>query len=578
MIKRFISAFVVLLAFTNCTNDLSETVQDGENTMHRHTKTVAVSSQLVVGYFPSWSETFPSASGTKLRNLPEEVTHVFLSFVKPDMRYEKGSFDLRNTGLEVPYDGQTLKESVDILKAKGINVIISIGGETYWGTDAAYNIDYQQIADFVRDFGFQGIDWDYEPNGGFATIGTPQNVQRFITMIRSSRALLPKEEGFLIACAPAGCGALGRPTPYPNDDPDSPYAYAKRAEVTGDDLANEYNSIDPNGYTISLYGFESTGHMIPVFKAVGEMLDFVAFQGYNTGSASKREIMYDSYAYYANIYGFKVAFGMHVPEEPWGPYYTYTADKVREYATYIADGGKHNRAGKGDGVMFWQLLQQSKIEPSHTGITYSVLAHDILENKNPVTTPSIYITSPANNAFIKETIPFTIETKVRKAETVLFYIDEQLVATLHNAPYQYTVLSLALGMHTLKVKGINAKGEFAEASAVVKIIDEDSLEGLPLWKADVAYEVSGTEVVYEEKVWRNKWWTQGDVPGIADVWEYVRGGDNSGSSVIAEYDANKTYAEAGTVVLYNGKKYRNKWWTKGDIPGEDPNGPWEEIK
>lgn len=578
MIKRFISAFVVLLAFTNCTNDLSETVQDGENTMHRHTKTVAVSSQLVVGYFPSWSETFPSASGTKLRNLPEEVTHVFLSFVKPDMRYEKGSFDLRNTGLEVPYDGQTLKESVDILKAKGINVIISIGGETYWGTDAAYNIDYQQIADFVRDFGFQGIDWDYEPNGGFATIGTPQNVQRFITMIRSSRALLPKEEGFLIACAPAGCGALGRPTPYPNDDPDSPYAYAKRAEVTGDDLANEYNSIDPNGYTISLYGFESTGHMIPVFKAVGEMLDFVAFQGYNTGSASKREIMYDSYAYYANIYGFKVAFGMHVPEEPWGPYYTYTADKVREYATYVADGGKHNRAGKGDGVMFWQLLQQSKIEPSHTGITYSVLAHDILENKNPVTTPSIYITSPANNAFIKETIPFTIETKVRKAETVLFYIDEQLVATLHNAPYQYTVLSLALGMHTLKVKGINAKGEFAEANAVVKIIDEDSLEGLPLWKADVAYEVSGTEVVYEEKVWRNKWWTQGDVPGIADVWEYVRGGDNSGSSVIAEYDANKTYAEAGTVVLYNGKKYRNKWWTKGDIPGEDPNGPWEEIK
>lgn len=576
MIKRFISAFVVLLAFTNCTNDLAETVQDGENTTRQHTKTARVSSQLVVGYFPSWSETFPSANGTLLRNLPEEVTHVFLSFVKPDMRYEKGSYDLRNTGLEVPYDGQTLKESVEILKAKGVNVIISIGGETYWGTDAAYNIDYQQIADFVRDFGFQGIDWDYEPNGGFATIGTPQNVQRFITMIRSSRALLPKEEGFLIACAPAGAGALGRPTPYPNDDPDSPYAYANRAAVTGDNLANEYNSTSPEGYTISLYGFESTGHMIPVFKAVGEMLDFVAFQGYNTGSASKREVMYDSYAYYANIYGFKVAFGMHVPEEPWGPYYTYTADKVKQYTEYIADGGKHNRAGKGDGVMFWQLLQQSKIDPSHTGITYSVLAHDILDNRNPVTTPSVYITSPANNAFIKENTSITIETKVRKAETVEFYIDDALVATVNNAPYQYTVNTLPLGIHSLRVKAINAKGEFAEANASIKIIEAGSLEGLPQWKAEVAYEETGTEVVYDQKVWRNKWWTQGEVPGVADVWEYVRGGDNGGSEIKA-YDVNKTYAETGTIVSYNGKKYRNRWWTKGDIPGENPNGPWEEI-
>ncbi|KUY29504.1 hypothetical protein [Elizabethkingia ursingii] len=36
---------------------------------------------LVVGYFPSWSD----YSTNILRNIPEEVTYVFLSFAKPNM-------------------------------------------------------------------------------------------------------------------------------------------------------------------------------------------------------------------------------------------------------------------------------------------------------------------------------------------------------------------------------------------------------------------------------------------------------------------------------------------------------------
>ena len=410
MKKKFLVIMLFLAAaLTSCNQyedfgDAAQTQQD----LQAETRSNSSQVPLVVGYFPSWSETYPSASGSKLRNMPEEVTHIFLSFIKPNMRYTKGSFDIKGVGIEVPYDGIVLKETVDHLKAKGVKVILSIGGETYWGTDEAYDIDYVAIADFVRDFGFDGIDWDYEPNGGFQTIGEPINVQRFITMIRESRKLLPKEEGFLIACAPAGCGALGRSTPYAdNDDPSSPYAYDKRAEVTGDALSNEYNSTAPEGYTISLYGFASTGHMIPVFREVGHDIDFVAFQGYNTGSASQREIMYDSYAYYANIYGFRVAFGMHVPDEPWGPYFTYTEDKVREYTTYVAEGGRHGRAGKGDGVMYWQLLQVSSINPAIDGVKYSQISYEILENHSPVTTPSVSITSPIANTMIRESESLT---------------------------------------------------------------------------------------------------------------------------------------------------------------------------
>lgn len=617
MIKKLLFLCLTVFTVIACTNEheILETKQG--NPEKAATKTTN-QQPLVVGYFPSWSETYPSGGSTRLRNVPEEVTHIFLSFVKPNMRYTKGSMDIKQVGIEVPYDGVTLKETVDILKGKGIKVILSIGGETYWGTDEAYNINHQQIADFVRDFGFDGIDWDYEPNGGFATIGEPKNVARFIDMIKSSRALLPREEGYLIACAPAGCGALGRSTPYPaNDDPASPYAYAKRGEVTGDDLANEYNATSAQGYTISLYGFASTGHMIPVFNAVGDMLDFVAFQGYNVGSASKREIMYDSYAYYANKHGFRVAFGMHVPEEPWGPYYTYDENRLRDFTEYVAQGGKHNRSGKGDGVMFWQLLQKSAINPALDGIEYSKIAYNILENYSPVTTPSVKVASPVNNALIREGEMIRFTANAKRATTVSFYVDNSLIKTLDAEPFSITLDSLAEGEHTLKVIASNNNGESAVDEIRIKIIDSNSVENIPTWKADMTYPTAGTEVLHNSKVWSNKWWTQGDEPGKSDVWKYIRGGDgneggdggntggdggNTGGDEgntggdggntggdggntgggdengnISNYDPAKSYPVAGTIVIYQGKKYKNKWWANaGEIPGT-ANGPWELI-
>ena len=517
MIKKLLGVVLLSGVLFSCSqsDELSNiTLNNDTPTSTKGTNT----TPLVVGYFPSWSETYPTSSGSRLRNMPEEVTHIFLSFIKPNMRYTKGSFDIKGVGIEVPYDGHVLKETVDHLKAKGIKVILSIGGETYWGTNEAYNIDYVAIADFVRDFGFDGIDWDYEPDGSFQTIGQPENVQRFITMIRESRKLLPREEGFLIACAPAGCGALGRPTPFAaNDDADSPYAYSKRGEVTGNDLAHEYNATSAQGYTISLYGFASTGHMIPVFKAVGSDLDFVAFQGYNTGSASQREIMYDSYAYYANIYGFRVAFGMHVPEEPWGPYYTYTEEKVREYTNYVAQGGRHNRAGKGDGVMYWQLLTQSTLNPSIDGVKYCQISYEILENSSPVTTPSVNISAPSANALIRESESFHFSVNIRRADKVVFYVDNQEAGSCTQEPYAVTISGLAIGEHTLKAVASNASGETSTASVSIKIISDNSVENLPAWNRETVYATGGTQVLYNHKVWSNKWWTQGDVPGETDV-------------------------------------------------------------
>ena len=325
---------------------------------------------VVLGYFPSWSESWASpGTNSIMREIPSYVNHVFLSFAKPDLTYVQGSYDISLTGIEVPYDGCTLKETVNVLNDKGIKVILSVGGETYWSSPNAYNINYQQIKDLVDDMGFAGIDWDYEPNGSFSSIGTAANVQNFIDFITNSRALMPASQGYIIACAPSGVGALGGQT---NDDASSPYAYTNRNTLTGETDANLYNATVPtNG--INLFGFSATGHMIPVFAAVGSDIDLVAFQGYNLGASTNRTIMYDAYAYYAETYGFKVAAGVHYPDEPWGPYYTYTHSNVASFSDHIKN--YPTRIGDGDGIMIWQLLLAGA---SSSAYSYLHIASDVL--------------------------------------------------------------------------------------------------------------------------------------------------------------------------------------------------------
>lgn len=335
-----------------------------------------IDEPIVLGYFPSWSETWTTTDQNSiLREVPSFVNYVFLSFAKPDLDYVQGSYDISQTGLNVPYDGCTLKESVSALSDKGIGVILSIGGETYWGDPNLYdNIDYQMIKDLVDDMGFAGIDWDYEPNGSFADIGNPTNVQHFIDFITNSRALMPATEGYLIACAPAGAGALGGVV---NDDFASPYGFANRNALTGENDDNLYNgTVATNG--INLFGFSATGHMIPVFAAVGDDIDIVAFQGYNTGGSLNRTIMYDAYAHYAEIHGFNVAAGVHFPEEPWGPFYTYTPEAVGEVADHIES--HPIRAGSNDGLMIWQLLLS---DASTSAYAYMNLASEVLGGTDP---------------------------------------------------------------------------------------------------------------------------------------------------------------------------------------------------
>ncbi len=482
-----ITFVIVLCAFLgSCSNEsFSEETLESQNTEDSSDPgKTSLTKPIILGYFPSWSESWTTTGqGSKLRDIPKHITHVFLAFAKPNLRYQKGSLDIADTGIQTPYGGATLKESVAALKSKGIKVILSVGGETYWGTNAAYDINYQHIKDLVDDMGFEGIDWDFEPNGSFATIGDPINVQRFIDFFNNSRAIMPKGQ-YLLACAPAGVGALGGAN---NDDASSPYAYNKRNAVTGESDANLYNATSPN-QGISLFGFATTGHMIPVMDAVGDKIDLIAYQGYNTGAASNRKIMYDAYKHYADQYGFSIAAGTHYPNEPWGPYYTYTYESMADLSGHIATNNTNN-----DGIMIWQLLLG---DSSSSAYGYLHVASQVL---NGVSQP-------------------------------------QAIANAENYPESpYTGGGDGGG-------GNNGTGC-------------DSAQ----WLAATVYN-GGQETVHQNKLYKAKWWTQGDVPSAntdPNPWEFVRdcgnGGGGTGnqapSVTITAPSANSTITVGQTIAI-----------------------------
>lgn len=550
---------IITVLLASCTPVVEETVVPGRQA---NSARLTADQPIVLGYFPSWSESWLTNGSSKLTSLPTHLTHVFFAFARPNLRYTKGSLNLSGTGIEVPYDGQMLKQALSILSQKGVKVILSIGGETYWAAPDAYSIQYNQIKDLVDDLGFAGIDWDFEPNGSFQEIGTPVNVNRFIEFFNQSRAIMPRSAGYILACAPAGIGALGG---LNNDDPASKFAYGKRNSLTGEPDTYLYSFAD-NLHNISLFGFSSTGHMIPVFKAVGDKMDIVAFQGYNVGAAPNRTLLYNSYAYYANLYGFKVAAGTHVPNEPWGPYYTYSAQKLAELAQHIRAGGTENRAGKGDGIMIWQLLASSAAgtDANYTGITYLNVAAKVLNGATPAaaiaaafdynTTPPTGPQPPLVNTITGQ-VGTPITGQVSAPGTLLIFKDGSLLTNLSLGSTTWSYTPTVIGSYTFKWQ--TTAGTSAASVAVTVVAGGTSGSGgcnYAAYDPTKAYPSPGARVFYNQKIYESKWYVNpGEAPDDSQqwgVWKFIQSctGTNPPVNGPSAPTVNSTTAPVGTPI------------------------------
>jgi chitinase len=102
----------------------------------------------------------------------------------------------------------------------------------------------------------------------------------------------------------------------------------------------------------------------------------------------------------------------------------------------------------------------------------------------------------------------------------------------------------------------------------------------PAWSASTVY-TGGQTASYNGHIWKAQWWTQGETPGSAQVW--VDQGACSGSPTTPPpgpctapaWSATTAYV-GSSVVSYNGHKWTAKWWTQGDIPGNNGQDVWTD--
>ncbi len=92
---------------------------------------------------------------------------------------------------------------------------------------------------------------------------------------------------------------------------------------------------------------------------------------------------------------------------------------------------------------------------------------------------------------------------------------------------------------------------------------------------------AGSSVSYNGHTWKAQWWTQGETPGAAQVWLDQgacsgSGGGGGTPSCSAPAWSPTTAYNGQAVVTYNGHSWTAKWWTQGDIPGNNGQSVWTD--
>ena len=232
-------------------------------------------------YFQSWSSKWASkASDLDLANIDERIHIVNIAFVNPGCAYTKGLYSFAGTGLDFSMDFIIVKQAIDLLKQKGVVVMLSVGGGSYAFPPVNNCV---AVCSLAVDLGVDGIDLDWEPSNGVLSSG------RFGEIISEYKAVW----GGKLSAAVWSTGA------------------AKS-------LGSGYSGMNVEG-----------------LKTNGLMLDWINFMAYDAGSDYD---VVEHFLEYRNVYAGKIYLGIEIGQQGWGGYVTVQQDIDKALACVKKDG------------------------------------------------------------------------------------------------------------------------------------------------------------------------------------------------------------------------------------------------
>lgn len=144
--------------------------------------------------------------------------------------------------------------------------------------------------------------------------------------------------------------------------------------------------------------------------------------------------------------------------------------------------------------------------------------------------PTVKFLTPADGEKIIKTTITPIDIKLAAFDvdgsisSFTVSVDGQMFTPVAaGANYSISWTPSAFGTYTITANATDNDGN-ATIIPVTVIVEEFNAVNcdVPVWDPAKTYATKGTEVSYDGKVFRNKWWTQVDVPTAGGPWEYVR--------------------------------------------------------
>jgi chitinase len=221
-------------------------------------------------YFETWACPWSgSGADSALAKVEAPIDTVILSFVHPNCTYKKGQRTWVGTGLNFSSEFHVIQQAIEILKKKGIKVLLGVGGATYQFD--IYNPS--NVAFLMQDLDADGIDLDWEPYKGIA------EAHKFGPLIEQTKPFCKDK---LLSAAVFAYGVLG-----PQN-------------------GNPYRGVNTAG-----------------LLSHGNMLDFINVMAYDGGKGLDVSVSYSSYQ---EIFSKPIMMGFQVGKQGWGDAYLTLAD------------------------------------------------------------------------------------------------------------------------------------------------------------------------------------------------------------------------------------------------------------